>query len=705
MTAHEPLLLRAKTGADLFRGEKVASAISRMPDDEKKWPAHIYSELMREMPFLAQYDVEIVLDRTDPEAGAALGYAQVRNRTLSRPQDNISSPGNILRIPIIVQDRRLQKFYIFEAGKQTYPLTEERVQQAMLNPSVFDTDASRVPASASLIDQMYPPTQQRQGFGRVTEPAAMGLSKLSSAPEAEKEAGAARVSRLLESAAKKVPASTGESGSAWAARLKKMAPERHAALDRGAGKMLRRAEKHPGVYDSVRTPGRTEHSVDEVRTAARHLAAGTNAKTAEGVKEAISPPEVLARAAARPAAAPLANPERLAPTQLAQQHHQQAAAAAAAAEQKATAFAEARARFDAHVARNPSPIHHNTGMGMEAAYGGHWTAPAVASPAPAPAAPAVHAPPPAASQAPHAVVAPAAVHAPPPAPAGAAAGVAHAAAAPGATAAHAAAGAAPRVEQAAAGAARRFRLGGRGALVAGAGLLGAGALAHHFVGREKTAFVMGRSHPGPDYLSSAAIPYDQRQGTMLRYGRAKADEEPTRRWKAMLAGMGIGGGLGAGVGAGVGGGRGAIIGGAAGAALGAAGGHVARENDKHEIRRWKTAKKKGPDSEKKLADKRIRSAIEDDKDEERTHRRNMEMMMFSAATRPTETHHHHYSKDASATKEAINANGLARLRAAGGASNLLKKPAAEAAKDAPAALRSRLWGANVPVKPQPTAGT
>ena len=181
---YESLLLPAKTAQDLFQHEKVASAISRMPDDEKKWPQHIQSELMRELPFLAQYDIDIVLDRSEPEAGAALGYVQVRNKTMSRPQDNISTPGNILRIPIIVQERRLQKFYIFEAGGQTYPLTEDRVQQAMLNPAVFDTDATRVPASSSLIDKLYPPYQQRQGFGRVTEPAALGLSKLSSAPSA-----------------------------------------------------------------------------------------------------------------------------------------------------------------------------------------------------------------------------------------------------------------------------------------------------------------------------------------------------------------------------------------------------------------------------------------------------------------------------------------------------------------------------------------
>lgn len=184
VASREPLFTRAKTADDLFL-TKVAAAISRVPDDEKKWPQFVFSELLRECPFLSAYDVDIVLDKVDPEAGAGLGYAQVRNKTMSRPQDNVSSPGNIIRIPIIIQERRLQKFYIFECGKQTYPLTEDRVKQALLNPAVFDTDVSRVPASGSLIEQIFPPTHQRTGFGRVTEPAALGLSKLSSAPEGD----------------------------------------------------------------------------------------------------------------------------------------------------------------------------------------------------------------------------------------------------------------------------------------------------------------------------------------------------------------------------------------------------------------------------------------------------------------------------------------------------------------------------------------
>ena len=185
---HEPLAFPGKTPDDLFP-EKTASAIARVPDDDAKWPAFVHSELLRNVPYLATYDVEIVLDRVEPDAGAALGYAQIQNRTAARPQDGAGRSGNVIRVPIIITDRKLERFLVFDAG-QMYPLTEQRVQQAMLSPSPFDTTSRTIPCTPSLTDQLYPPHQQRQGFGRVVDGGAPGLSKIGEAPsEQEKTAG------------------------------------------------------------------------------------------------------------------------------------------------------------------------------------------------------------------------------------------------------------------------------------------------------------------------------------------------------------------------------------------------------------------------------------------------------------------------------------------------------------------------------------
>jgi hypothetical protein len=71
----------------------------------------------------------------------------------------------------------------------------------MFNPDTFDGVADKVPVSPSLIDQLYPPYQQRQGFGRVggdSDLPAMGKS--GSAPNALEEyfASAGRMKKEAE---------------------------------------------------------------------------------------------------------------------------------------------------------------------------------------------------------------------------------------------------------------------------------------------------------------------------------------------------------------------------------------------------------------------------------------------------------------------------------------------------------------------------
>jgi len=576
MMTHEPLLLRAKTARDLFPvTEKVASAISRMPDDEKKWPAHIFSELLRELPFLAQYDMEIVLDRADPEAGAALGYAQVRNRTMSRPQDNISTPGNIIRIPIVVQDRRLQKFYIFEAGRQTYPMTEERVQQAMLNPAVFDTDATRVPASASLIDQLYPPYQQRQGFGRVTEPAAMGLNKLSSAvqlPSWFKGSDQEREQTLHSLHEGSISVRDLE-GSRHDGRVKTAsAPEAGheklaVRLGLACSPTMYRQFGHEWLETFENTPFYKE---------ALAIQEEDSRRTADDARQRASEQGTWAKEAELDASVATLEGD------LAKWKYDNLGQSYSATMRKVASVRDTGTWADCF---RDSPLY-GRALGIEKQAADNRVDRTKRS--------------------------------------------------------------ATMLERDREREATNVKAAELDAKLAGWRMEQAGVNVKTASAVVKLAFIHGARHPAPSYLASGALPYDQRQQAMIRYGREKANEEPTKRWKAMLTGMGIGGGTGALAGAAAGArhgspGTGALMGGAAGAAIGALGGHNAQSSDAREIRRWKDAKGKGEDAEKGLADKRIQTAVEHESRLDREHKRNMEMALLAAATRPHETHHHHYT--------------------------------------------------------------
>jgi hypothetical protein len=162
--------------------EKEAS-IAKMPDDEKNWPAQILSTLHEQLPFLSDYSVNIMVQRMEPEAGFAFGYALILSKsdpTVSTESKNVQ---NGVRIPLIVADRQLQPFHTFEVNGQVFPLTQERVQAALMNPAMFDGPAKKPNTQKSLVDQLYPPYQQRQGFGLTnTGTNVGGISKVSAAP-------------------------------------------------------------------------------------------------------------------------------------------------------------------------------------------------------------------------------------------------------------------------------------------------------------------------------------------------------------------------------------------------------------------------------------------------------------------------------------------------------------------------------------------
>ena len=162
--------------------EKEAS-ISKMPDDEKDWPSHILSMLYEQLPFLSKFSVNIMIQRMEPEAGFAFGYALILSKSDPRVSTESKNVENGIRIPLIVADRQLQPFHTFELKGKVQPLTPERVGTAMMNPAMFDGPAKKPGTQKSLVDQLYPPYQQRQGFGMTSSGNAGGMGKVSSAPQ------------------------------------------------------------------------------------------------------------------------------------------------------------------------------------------------------------------------------------------------------------------------------------------------------------------------------------------------------------------------------------------------------------------------------------------------------------------------------------------------------------------------------------------
>lgn len=172
---HESLFIKKANAHDLF--EKTAS-IARMPDDDRMWPQAVLSNLFKQLPFITNYDVSINLDRIEPEAGFGFGNALIR----SKKQAIAGGTGSqMTKIPLVISDRQLQPFHVMITSQGTMPLTAERMEQVMSDPTMFAGPQSQPKMQKSLVDELYPPYQQRQGFGRTVGAGAAGINKLAEA--------------------------------------------------------------------------------------------------------------------------------------------------------------------------------------------------------------------------------------------------------------------------------------------------------------------------------------------------------------------------------------------------------------------------------------------------------------------------------------------------------------------------------------------
>ena len=102
------------------------AAIAKLSDNPDNWTAEIGAELYRALPFLNKFTIEVRTDRVDPERGAGVGVAVVKNRTFRNPVEALQGGQiNYARIPIIVQNHFLQPVDIFIHKNDIMPLTEE----------------------------------------------------------------------------------------------------------------------------------------------------------------------------------------------------------------------------------------------------------------------------------------------------------------------------------------------------------------------------------------------------------------------------------------------------------------------------------------------------------------------------------------------------------------------------------------------------
>jgi hypothetical protein len=160
MTDAQPLFLDQ---AVHFEGEeKVAGMLTRLGDNVDNWPQEITQECYKQLPYLADFEPNVVLDKVDEQKGYAFGSIEVRPKSAMTQEELQTSNLEKVHIPIIVREQMLAPFDVFMHGHSYQHLTEGRLRAALFRAEAFDAARTR-PYDPSLVQDLQPPV--RAGYG------------------------------------------------------------------------------------------------------------------------------------------------------------------------------------------------------------------------------------------------------------------------------------------------------------------------------------------------------------------------------------------------------------------------------------------------------------------------------------------------------------------------------------------------------------
>jgi hypothetical protein len=111
---------------------------TKLGQDATEWPATIFGEAHKKLPFLGDYKVTVRLERADGARGAGVGQLDVKPKT-GNPDDK-----SIINIPVLIRDFMLAPLDVFIHKGRTYPVSEHTLQELFQNPSTFRTPTKPV---------------------------------------------------------------------------------------------------------------------------------------------------------------------------------------------------------------------------------------------------------------------------------------------------------------------------------------------------------------------------------------------------------------------------------------------------------------------------------------------------------------------------------------------------------------------------------
>jgi hypothetical protein len=132
----------------------VMAADSNLPSDSNQWSSSILDELLKQAPYVNSFSPMVQLDKIDSNKGYGFGMIK------------IESNGNSASIPIVIKDGKLSPLDVFfDSNGKGFPLSEERFNEVLLNPTLFGgTISAESAANKHLGNMLTPPWENLGGF-------------------------------------------------------------------------------------------------------------------------------------------------------------------------------------------------------------------------------------------------------------------------------------------------------------------------------------------------------------------------------------------------------------------------------------------------------------------------------------------------------------------------------------------------------------
>lgn len=146
---------------ELFSWAEKKAEETLLGDSIDNWQPEIASSAYQQAPYLSDYSVNVLLDKTNPDSNSAYGNLEIKNK-FDAP--NMNKDDRSVKVPLIVNDKHLKPLDIMSIGGKFSPLSEEKLREALFRPESVEL-SDRYPSRDRYIGYMSAPPYGGYGTG------------------------------------------------------------------------------------------------------------------------------------------------------------------------------------------------------------------------------------------------------------------------------------------------------------------------------------------------------------------------------------------------------------------------------------------------------------------------------------------------------------------------------------------------------------